>query len=149
MTVYLIPYSYRSVSINSPTGIDSQKFQLPIPRVLSLVIPVAGGDWLDLNYGDGAKLVAVPFKLVMMVTGTSPSNVQAAFDAFFGIPPTGFYGQVGTFIAKKHGSTSYMSCEAELAAVSATGDANWYDDSRTRIVNVQVTFKPLDLFVAV
>lgn len=149
MTVFLVPYSYHGVSINGASSIDSQKFELPIPRVLSLVIPVAGGDHLDLNYGQGAKLVAIPFKLVMLVTGTTPTNLQSNFDAFFGMPPTGFYGTVGTFIAKKHGSASYMDCEAELLKVSAFGDANWYDDDRIIAVNIAVTFKPLDLFKAV
>ena len=147
MTVFLIPYTYRGVSINGDGDIDSQKFELPIPKVLSRIIPVAGGNFMDLNYGLGAKLQPRPFKLIMMVSSSTAINLQAAFDAFFGIPPTGFYGETGTFVAKVHGSfATFKSCTAELLSVTNSQDGNWYKGDNTNIFNLSVTFKPVTLF---
>ena len=146
MTIYLVPSTYRSVAIDGSGAIDSQKFELPFPKPISLIIPVAGGDLLYLNYGQGAKLRPAPFKVVMMVSGASAAAMQASFDSFFGLPPTGFYGETGTFVAKVHGSATTKSCTAELFDVEVSQDTNWYKSTSKHIFNVSVTFKPVTLF---
>ena len=147
--IYLVPATFNSVDIrgqNSPSGLDTQAFELPVPLVQSGIIPVAGGSLFDFNYGDGAKLIPKPFTLIMVCYGSSEFTFQTAFNGFFGLPPGGFYGLTKTFTAKIHGSIDYLSCQAELASYSFTQDVRWYDSDKKIISGMSVTFKPVDLF---
>ena len=149
MTTFLVPSSFNGVDIrggDSSTGLDTQAFELPIPIVKSGIIPVAGGDLFDFNYGTGAKLIPRPFTLIMVCYGVDEFAFQSKFNSFFGIPPTGLYGLSKTFTAKIHGSLSYLSCTAELAAYSFTQDVRWYDAYKHIISGMAVTFKPVDHF---
>ena len=149
MTTYLVPSSYNGVDIrgqNTPTGLDTQAFELPIPIVKSGIIPVAGGDLFDFNYGTGAKLIPRPFTLIMVCYSNDEWGFQNLFNSFFGIPPTGLYGLSKTFTARIHGTIGYLSCTAELAAYSFTQDVRWYDSDKHIISGMAVTFKPVDHF---
>lgn len=149
MTTYLVPSSFKGVDIrggDEPSGIDTQVFELPVPKVQSGIIPVAGGDLFDFNYGDGAKLIPRPFNLIMVCYALDEMWFQTVFNNFFGIPPTGFYGLTGTFIAKIHGSIAYLSCEAELSNYSFTQDVRWYNSDKKTVSGMNVTFKPVDMF---
>ena len=149
MTTYLVPATYNGVDIkgqNSSNGIDTQAFQLPVPKVKSGIIPVAGGDLFDFNYGNGAKLTPRPFVLIMVCYGTDEFGFQSTFNEFFGLPPTGFYGLTATFTARIHGSLGYLSCDCALEDYSFTQDTRWYDSYKRIISGLAVTFSPVEMF---
>ena len=149
MTTYLIPASFNGVDIrgqDSPTGLDTQAFELPVPFVKSGIIPVAGGDLFDFNYGDGAKLIPRPFTLIMVCYGVDEFAFASQFNSFFGLPPTGLYGLSKTFTARVHGFITYLSCTAELSSYSFTQDVRWFNSDKKIISGMAVTFKPVDHF---
>jgi len=149
MTTYLVPESFNAVNIrggNSPSGLDTQAFELPVPTVKSGIIPVAGGDLFDFNYGNGAKLTPRPFVLIMVCYSNDDYGFQTAFNGFFGIPPVGLYGLTKTFKARVHGSLAFMTAECELESYTFTQDVRWYDSYKSIISGLSVTFRPVEMF---
>jgi hypothetical protein len=147
MSTYLIPKSFNGVAINGTGAIDSQEFKLPFPKVLDRTLVVAGGDLFDFNYGQGGKLQAAEFPLTMSVQAATAAALGTAFNNFFGLPPTGFYGMTYTFIANIHGSATTKQCQALMLSVDITEDADWYEAGKTIISEIKVVFKPFGLFV--
>ena len=147
MTVFMYPRSFKGTILDgSSGGLDSQKFQLPFPKVINRTIQVAGGDLFDFNYGQGGKLQPRPFTIVMIASATTPALLQAVVDNFFGMPTVGFYGLVGVFYAKMHDASDLHYCTAELADATVNLDAAWYDSSRWILPNIKALFKPINLF---
>lgn len=146
MTLLLVPQSYAAVSINGTGAIDCQSFQLPVPKVVSGLIDVAGEGKFDYNYGAGAPLLPAPFRLVMVVYAATAAALQTAFDGFFGIPPTGFYGEVNTFVAKVHGTATTKSAPCELTSFEFTQDVAWYSTTKNKIVGINAIFTPTVVF---
>jgi len=122
------------------------QFALPAPTTVSGLRPVAGGELFDFNYGTGAILRPAPFQLAMTVRGATATFFGITFNNFFGLPPDGFYGEVHTFVADVHGTTTTKSCEAELTAIQFTQDVSWYSTGKSVLAGLLVTFTPVDNF---
>ncbi|RKZ09231.1 hypothetical protein DRQ25_07150 [Candidatus Fermentibacteria bacterium] len=150
MTVmYLTPYSYNGVRIDGTGAIDSQSFHMNFPKVLTRIIPVAGGSLFDYNYGLGAKLLPVPFDVAMVVAGGNEVTAAAAYNDFFGLPPTGFYGMTCEFKAKEHGGTRLLTMDSEMTKVVTFQETAWYTTTKKIFSNIKVTFTPTNLYYAV
>lgn len=144
--MYLTPYSFKDVRIDGTAEIDSQSFHMNFPSVLTRIIPVAGGYLFDYNYGLGAKLRPAPFEVLMVVEGTTATTAASAFNAFFGIPPTGFYGLMGKFVAKQHGGASLLTMDCEMSDVSVFQETSWYEIDKKLFSNIKVVFTPINVY---
>ena len=144
--LFVVPKTYNSVAINSASAIDCMQFSIPVPETMSGFRPVAGGELFDFNYGTGAVLRPSPFQIAMVVTGVSAAAFAITFSNFFGLPPTGFYGEVHTFVVDVHGAGTTLSCEAELTSLQYTQDVTWYSATKKMVAGLIVKFTPADLF---
>lgn len=146
MTTLLTPIKFKGVKINGEAELDTQVFELPIPAVISGIVPAAGGANVDLNYGNGAPSRPKPFTIMMTCQASTSALFATAFNAFFGLPPVGFLGLTGTFVCKEHGTLNELSCTAELSSYSFTQDLRWYTYQQAMISGMSVVFKPVDHF---
>ena len=146
MRTFLVPNKFSNLFINGSGAYDCQAFQLPVPKLQESIIPVAGGDWFDFNYGAAPKYVPVPFTITMTCYGNDESAFGLAFNALFGTPNEGLYGLIRTFEARVHGTLTMLTCQARIESYSFVQDVGWYSSDKKLMAGMNVIFKPMDLF---